>query len=217
MQPWKSLGPDETSLPWSTLQMREIQIRQHPQTDGGVSEGGTAHEHHQSPGDIRLRKGLWPWPRLWFPECIPNPMPHALSASRVLCIHQTSIKLLKKTSVLRCAVLCVCVGTQSCLTLCGPRDSRQPGSSVHGIFQARILQWVGISFCRGSSWPRDKTPVSCISCIGRQILYTSVTWEAMWDVDKSWNVRDFDFPSCKLKEIKVPASRGSCEKSQQNT
>ena len=41
--------------------------------------------------------------------------------------------------------------TQSCPTLCDPVDSSQPGSSVHGIFQARILEWVAISFSRGSS------------------------------------------------------------------
>ena len=50
-------------------------------------------------------------------------------------------------------------------------DCRLPGSSVHGILQARILEWVVISFSRGSSWPRDWTCVSCISCIGRRILY----------------------------------------------
>ena len=49
--------------------------------------------------------------------------------------------------------------TQSCLTLCNP--SSLPGSSVHGIFQARILEWFAISFSRGSSWPRDWTQVSC--------------------------------------------------------
>ena len=53
-----------------------------------------------------------------------------------------------------------------------------PGSSVHGIFQARIVKWVAISFSRGSSWPRDQNCVSCISCVGRQILYHHATWEA---------------------------------------
>ena len=42
-------------------------------------------------------------------------------------------------------------------------DSSPPGSSVHGISQARILEWVAISFSRGSSWPRDRTQVSCIA------------------------------------------------------
>ena len=52
--------------------------------------------------------------------------------------------------------------SQSCLTLCDPMDSSSPGSSVHGILQARILEWVAIPFSRGSSWPRDQTLVSCI-------------------------------------------------------
>ena len=52
---------------------------------------------------------------------------------------------------------------QSCLTLCDPVDCSTPGSSVHGILQARILEWVAISFSRGSPWPRDRTQVSCIA------------------------------------------------------
>ena len=51
--------------------------------------------------------------------------------------------------------------TQSCPTLCDPMDCSLPGSSVHGIFQARVLEWVVISFSRGSSQPRDQTQVSC--------------------------------------------------------
>ena len=53
---------------------------------------------------------------------------------------------------------------QSCLTLCDPVDCSPPGSSIHGILQARILEWVAISFSRGSSPPRDRTQVSRISC-----------------------------------------------------
>ena len=59
---------------------------------------------------------------------------------------------------------------------CNPMNCSLPGSSVHGILQARILEQVAISFTRGSSWPRNWT---CISCIGRWILYhwaTSVGW-----------------------------------------
>ena len=55
--------------------------------------------------------------------------------------------------------------------LCSPMDGNLPGSSVHGISQARILEWVAISYSRGSSWPRDLTWVSCVSCIGRGVLY----------------------------------------------
>ena len=49
---------------------------------------------------------------------------------------------------------------QSCPTLWNPLDYSLPGSSVHGIFQARVLEWVVISFSRGSSQPRDRTRVS---------------------------------------------------------
>ena len=50
--------------------------------------------------------------------------------------------------------------TQSCPTLCNPMDCRLPGSFIHGIFQARTLEWVAISFSRGSSQSRDQTRVS---------------------------------------------------------
>ena len=76
----------------------------------------------------------------------------------------------------RAIVLC-CV--PSCLTLWEPMDCSSPSSSVCGILQVRILEWVAISFFRGSSWPRDQT---CISCIGRRFLYH---W-AMVSVTKSW-------------------------------
>ena len=52
---------------------------------------------------------------------------------------------------------------ESCPTLCDPMDCSPPGSSVHGILQARILQWVAIAFSRGSSSPRDQTQVSNIT------------------------------------------------------
>ena len=53
--------------------------------------------------------------------------------------------------------------SQSCLTLCDPKDGSPPGSSIHRIFQARIVKWVAISFFRGSSQPRGQTRVSCIA------------------------------------------------------
>ena len=62
--------------------------------------------------------------------------------------------------------------TQLSLTLWGPRYCSLPGSSVHGILQARILEWVAISSSRGSSRLRDWTQVTCTSCTGRQILCT---------------------------------------------
>ena len=63
----------------------------------------------------------------------------------------------------------VCGGlvAKSCPTLCNPMDCSPSGSSVRGISQVRILEWVVISFSRGSSQPTDQT---CVSCIGRQII-----------------------------------------------
>ena len=63
----------------------------------------------------------------------------------------------------------LCSVTQLCPTPCGPMDCSLPGSS--GIFQERILGQVAISSFRGSFRPRDRTYVSCVSCIGRRILY----------------------------------------------
>ena len=63
----------------------------------------------------------------------------------------------------------VCV--QSCLTLCDPVDCSPPGSSVHGILQARILEWVAISFSGGPSPPRDWSTVSYVSWTGRRVLH----------------------------------------------
>ena len=62
-----------------------------------------------------------------------------------------------------CAVLYLV--PQSCLTLCHSMDCSPPGSSVHGILQAKILEWVAMPFSRGSSRPRDQIQVSCI--VGR--------------------------------------------------
>ena len=59
----------------------------------------------------------------------------------------------------QCIILSLCMlceVTQSCLTLCDPMDYSVPGSSVHGTFQARVLEWVAISFSSRSSRPRDQ-------------------------------------------------------------
>ena len=63
---------------------------------------------------------------------------------------------------------------QSCPTLCSPMDCSLSGSSVHGIFQARILEWVAMPSSRGSSQPRDWTSVSCVSCVTRGFLTTEL-------------------------------------------
>ena len=73
---------------------------------------------------------------------------------------------------------------QSCLTLCISVDCSPSDSSVPGILQARILEWVAISFSRGSSPPRDLSCVSYVSCIGRWVFFfffktASATWEVL--------------------------------------
>ena len=65
----------------------------------------------------------------------------------------------------------VCKLLQSCPTPCGPMNGSLLGSSVHGILQARILEWVAMPTSRGPSQPRDQTHVSYVFCIGRQVLY----------------------------------------------
>ena len=77
----------------------------------------------------------------------------------------------------------LCIWSIACLRVCSViSDSLQPhglyslpGFSIHGIFQARILEWVAVSSSRGSSQPRGGTHVSCVSCIGREILCPSTT------------------------------------------
>ena len=88
---------------------------------------------------------------------------------------------------------------QSCLTLCDPMACCPPGSSVHGILQARILEWVAISSSRGSSQLRDQTHISCVSWMVGWILYHWASREAhpVWPTlnavfrGRSW--KDFFF------------------------
>ena len=60
---------------------------------------------------------------------------------------------------------------RSCMILCNPMDCSPLRSSVHGILQARVLEWVALSYSRGSSQPRDRTHITYVSCIGSLFLY----------------------------------------------
>ena len=88
-------------------------------------------------------------------------------------------------------VVLVVLATKLCPTLWDPTNCSLPVSSIHGIFQASMLEWIAISFSRRYSWPRDWTPVSCI---GRQILYRWATREAQLSafVFYTWE----DWPQC---------------------
>ena len=87
-------------------------------------------------------------------ECREKPAMHVHSYCLKLFLYQRSSHLLERE--------CVCEVAQSCPTLCDPMDCSLPGSSVHGIFQAIVLEWIVISFSKESSQPRDRTRVSHI-------------------------------------------------------
>ena len=82
---------------------------------------------------------------------------HGVTKSRTRLSDWTELKIPWSDVLLRVLV------AQSCLTLCDPMDYSLLGFSVHGILQARILEWIAIPFSRGTSQPRDRTLVSCIT------------------------------------------------------
>ena len=101
---------------------------------------------------------------------------------------------------------------QLCATLRDPMHCIPPGSSVHRIFEARILEWVAISSSRGSSPPRSWTHVSWVSCTGRQMPYYWVTWEvsvkARYDLNKCSLITDcLPWPNA-ISERKGPSVLG---------
>ena len=77
-----------------------------------------------------------------------------------------------------------------------------PSISVHGIFPARILEWVAISSSRGSSQSRDWSQGSCVSCTGRQILYHCTIWEAQVVLDLGSNTSCAIYNMSLNKELK---------------
>ena len=90
--------------------------------------------------------------------------PHRWQPTRLLCPWDSP----GKSTGVGCHFLLQCMKVksdsevaQSCPTLSDPMDCSLPGSSIHGIFQARVLEWGAIAFSRGSSQPRDRTRVSC--------------------------------------------------------
>ena len=102
---------------------------------------------------------------------------HILSLSWATHVTLRDPGLCFSNFVTQYVLVCVCVFVQacsfgqSCLTLCDPMDCNLLGSSVHGILQAEILEWVAMIFSGASSRPRDQTSISCVSCISSRILY----------------------------------------------
>ena len=97
----------------------------------------------------------------WHLPCVTH---HASSKTRCL-LDECPVKLLV---------------ARLCLTLCHPMDCSLPGSSVHGTSQASMLEWVVVSFSLGSSWPRDQTLLSWVSCIAGRFF-------TIWVIRESQN------------------------------
>ena len=119
--------------------------------------------------------------------------PHRWQPTRLLCPWDSP----GKNTGVGCLFLLQCMKvksesevTQSCPTLSDPMDCSLPGSSFHGIFQARVLEWVATAFSRGSSQPRDWTH---ISCIGRWVLYHWATREASVQINSFQIIINLDF------------------------
>ena len=115
----------------------------------------------------------------------------------------------KKLTQLWTATVCCWLITRSCLTLCDPMDYRLPGSSVHEISQAKILEWVAIFFSSGSSQPRDWTHVSCIA--GRFFLPQShqekrPLWSLLCVKKPVYNVSHYPTSSFLCSFLPLPTS-----------
>ena len=104
----------------------------------------------------------------------------SLQVALLCACHEHIVKCQRGSSTAwwDCACMLSCF---SRIWLCNPMDCGPPGSSVRGILQARILERVAVSSSRGSSQPRDRTCVSCISCTGRRILYPWITREVLYN------------------------------------
>ena len=101
----------------------------------------------------------------------PPPLVHFFSLSLLWCSSWVKSLLSIEKNMRVCSV------TRSCLTVCDTMDFSPSGSSVHGIFQARILECVAICFSRGFFWPRDQICISCSFCTVRQTFFFFLTTE----------------------------------------
>ena len=109
----------------------------------------------------------WSWGALLWPHFDPRPPTSSQDLECTLtagaCFHFSQYPDSIWSGRVRASERKSCSSRQSCPILCNPMDSSLPGSSVRGISQTRILEWVAISFSGGSSQPRDWTQVSCVA------------------------------------------------------
>ena len=142
-------------------------------------------------------------PRRWV---IALPSPHLFMEGLIS-------RLTLPHSLLICPFLwaIVVLVTQSCPTLCDPMDCRLPGSSVHGILQVRILEWVAIPFSRGSSQPKNRTQVSCMTSRFFTIWATREALCVSWVISKARNkssqMERWYLPSKQAWHVEVKAKR----------
>ena len=95
---------------------------------------------------------------------------------------------------------------ESCLTLCDPMDHSPPGSSVHVIFQARVLEWVAISPLRVPSQSRDQTCVTCVSCIAGRFFITESPGKSQYTPSLSPELHQMEFLVVWLAEQRSSSS-----------
>ena len=98
---------------------------------------------------------------------------------------------------------------QSCPTLCDPMDCSLPGSSIHGILQARALEWGAIAFSRGYSQPRDWTQVSHIAGRHFNLWATREAWKTVWGTLKNKN-RVIVWSCNHLEKMKTQIQKDTC-------
>ena len=116
-------------------------------------------------------KSLQSCPTLCDPTRLPRPWDSPGKDSGVACHFLLQCMQVKSESEV----------TQLCLALSNSMDCSLPGSSVHGIFQARVQEWVAIPSSRGSSGPRDRIHVSCMA--GRDLTSIRIIWKASASTD----------------------------------
>ena len=155
----------------------------------GLPRGLSGKEFTCNAGDTGLipASGRFPGGGHGYPlqySCLDNPIDRGAWQATVhrVAKSQTQLKWLSTHACMHVCMyidrhICTRMHAQSCQTLCNPVDYSQPGSSVHEISQARIMEWVAISYSRGLSQPRDLTRVSWVSCLDRWIFYHCTTWE----------------------------------------
>ena len=98
--------------------------------------------------------------------------PQISCSEKAMCISCVCVCVCVCACVRACTHGCVntCISAQSCLTLCDPMDCSPPGSSAHGVFHTRILEWAAIPLLQGVFLTQG-SHISCVSCIGRRIPY----------------------------------------------